>query len=269
MGESFGIIACPLFEDEIIHELESDPTVSRVAVIENPFSENLMEKAKERSNKEWAMIIEDDLQDIDHSEDVVIWMKDIGLHVCPEELRDEVISTLDRMDPLCSTILMFYGLCGNALKDFDSICERYSSVVFVLRDEKEGRIADDCVAAVIGGASNYLQLMKEQTGVMYVTPGWADNWKSLTANSRMLEGVDMDHKEFTRMLFDMAGYEKVLKICTGLQDEGRFEERTREFAEEYGFRIEEMEGNLDVVDHTYRTARQRHLADAKGKALSN
>ena len=63
---------------------------------------------------------------------------------------------------------------------------------------------------------------------------------------------------FSKMIFEMAGYEKVLTIRTGLGDEDLADEKTKEFAEMYDFVIEELEPGwttLRVTEDAWEAAR--------------
>lgn len=266
---TLGIIACPMLEDEIVHCRENDPDVDRVFVVRNEHCFSLVDKMAAR-DMEISFIDEEDFlrNGIDLPKEGfhwVVWMKDVGLHEEPKDLREEVLKSLEVIDGAFDTILLFYGLCGNALNDIDSWTkERSRTPVEILRS-RDGKIVDDCIAVAIGGQDNYLRLLKKYPGILYFTPAFATNWDQMSKRMELFKGIDQDDDSMMRMVFEMAEYDTVMKLPTGLGDESEFERCTRCFADRYDFNVRTLEKGwctLDAVDFSYGRAKEL-LACAK------
>jgi hypothetical protein len=67
----------------------------------------------------------------------------------------------------------------------------------------------------VGGTDGYLRLLKRYPGVFYLTPGWAENWRTLMNKMEITRGIDGDDLATLRWMFEMAGYKLALKIQTG------------------------------------------------------
>ena len=242
MGQGrLGIIGCPVLEDEIVYLLTSDRDLKDVFVVEDDNSEKLIQKLRAKGVP-IVPIKEGDIAGLPNGagRSVLVWMKSMGLHEDPGELGREVSRTVMTLDGHCSVILLFYGLCGNAFKDMDRLLEPVRTPVVILRDE-EGRIVDDCIAVPLGGTDGYLRLLKRYAGVFYMTPAWADNWRTLFNKMEITRGTEMGDLDMLRMIFEMTGYNRVLMIDTGLGDREILRTRTHEFAQEFGFRELELE----------------------------
>jgi hypothetical protein len=181
-------------------------------------------------------------------------MKSMGLHEEPKELGAEVARTVKLLDDSCSAILLFYGLCGNAFKNMNILFEDVRTPVLILTDE-QGQIVDDCIAVPLGGTDGYLRLLKRYAGVFYMTPAWAENWPDLIKKMEITRGTDMTNLDMLRMLFEMAGYNRVLRIDTGLGDRKNFHAHVREFSQEFNFKEVDLEPGFvstKVSEDAYR-----------------
>lgn len=251
-----GIIGCPVLEDELVYLLSSDDEISRIYVIDNGECENFIRKLKKSAPEmELTLIDEGSIPSVrsDAGLTVIVCMMSIGLHEYPEELRNEVLATARKLESSCGAILVFYGLCGNAFKNFDEISKQIQCPVVILTDETD-RIVDDCIAVPLGGTDQYLALLKRYPGVFYMTPGWAENWEVLLSKMELFRGTDASDVETLKFIFDMAGYSKVLKIPTGLGDAETLDRKTTEFARIFGFEehcLEKEWCSLKVIKHSY------------------
>ena len=79
----------------------------------------------------------------------------ISLQQTPAALRATVMSEMWKMEPSCASILVWYGLCGNAFQNIDSLTTGLRGPVVILKDCRD-KIVDDCVGAVLGGSEEYL-----------------------------------------------------------------------------------------------------------------
>jgi len=255
------MIGCPILEDEMAHIIAKDKDIERVCFIDTDECRNLVRKLRQlRPDANISFIGEGDIDSFHNSEGLstLIWMKSMALHEDPDRLRDEVVETMGMMDRVCDSILMFYGLCGNAFKDIDSLTEGFNSPVVILRDEQD-RIVDDCICVPLGGTEGYLSLLKRYPGVFYMTPAWAENWEELIRTMEIFRGME-DGKGWDdlRILFQYANYSQILKIHTGLGDEEILHQKSREFAEIFDFEeitLEDGWCSLDVTENSYAKAK--------------
>lgn len=264
-----GIIGCPILEDEIVHAVGRDRDIRKVIIVRTEDSANLIRKMGALDGCPPVEIIgPDDIGSVDEKElTLLVLMKPMALHEDPKVLREEVAKTIAEVAAVCRSILLFYGLCGNAFKDVGPLMEEAKRPITVLSDQ-EGRPVDDCIAAVLGGTDGYLRLLKRYPGVFYLTPAWAENWRELMGKMEITRGVDKDDLSTIKWMFELAGYKLALKIPTGLGDQDLFDSRIDEFIQVFNFERGELESehvSLDCVDRSYDRAKSL-LADRSEQA---
>ncbi len=249
-----GLIGCVLMGDEITHMISQDNDVSRVLILENEESEGIASKL---SNLDVPLtMIEEDFRQIEAPDgfEVLIWMKPMALHEDPNKLKNEVLDSLRIMDSVCDSILLFYGLCGNAFERMEEVRGEVGNPIHILTDE-EGETVDDCIGAVVGGKKEYLDLLRKYPGVMYLTPMWADNWREMLVKTGILP--DADDLDVVKTIFEMTGYEKVLKIDTGLGAREEFDEKVEDFAKAFDFKQETYDScTLKVIAKSWEESKK-------------
>lgn len=211
-GGVLGIIGCPILEDEVVYAVSRDAEVRKVYVIENEDSKNLLRKLEKLPDKPPIVRITMDHLDLlgdGNGFRVLVLMKSVALHEEPQRLRKEVLAAVKEVAPHCSSILLFYGLCGNAFRESLGPLMYGDGQVHILCDE-EGRTVDDCIAAVLGGTDGYLRLLKRYPGVFYLTPAWAENWQEMMGKMEITRGMDPGDLSTLKWMFDLAGYRKAL-----------------------------------------------------------
>lgn len=211
-GGVLGIIGCPILEDEVVYAVSRDAEVRKVYVIENEDSKNLLRKLEMLPDKPPIVRITMDHLDLlgdGNGFRVLVLMKSVALHEEPQRLRKEVLAAVKEVAPHCSSILLFYGLCGNAFRESLGPLMYGDRQVHILCDE-EGRTVDDCIAAVLGGTDGYLRLLKRYPGVFYLTPAWAENWQEMMGKMEITRGMDPGDLSTLKWMFDLAGYRKAL-----------------------------------------------------------
>jgi hypothetical protein len=261
-----GMIGCPILEDEMAYILARDGEITRFWFVETDECRNLMRKLGQlRPDAVMGMVPESEIDSLSPPDGLstLIWMKSMALHEDPDRLRDEVVETMSTMERKCGSILMFYGLCGNAFKDIDTISKDFTTPVTILRDEKD-QIVDDCICVPLGGTEGYLSLLKRYPGVFYMTPAWAENWEELIRTMEIFRGME-DGKGWDdlKFVFEMANYTQLLKIHTGLGDEEILDSKSREFAEIFDFEeltLEDGWCSLDITERSYARAKS-YLGD--------
>ncbi len=256
-----GIVGCPILEDEIVHSIMRDTEIANVLVIENDDSRNLLRKLKKAGTKANVLSIkESDLDTLPGSGfNLLVLMKSMALHEDPQILRREVAKAIDLIGPKCKSIMLFYGLCGNAFKHLPEIEAETRHQLTLLTDE-QGRPVDDCIAAVLGGTDGYYRLLKRYPGVFYLTPAWAENWRELIFKMELTRGVDKGDLSMLKWMFDTAGYKKALILDTGLGDREVFEEKVEDFVREFHFERASLEKEfitLEAVERSYDRAKSK------------
>jgi hypothetical protein len=253
------IIGCPILEDEIVHTAGRDKSISKVIVVRTDDSIRLIEKLNNLKGHPPIQLIEPgDIGTIDENDfTLLVLMKPMALHEDPRVLREEVSKTISEVAAVSRSILLFYGLCGNAFKDIGPLMEAAKLPITVLSDQ-EGCPVDDCIAAVLGGTDGYLRLLKRYPGVFYLTPAWAENWRELMSKMEITRGVDKNDLSTIKWMFELAGYKLALKIPTGLGDQVLFDRRVDEFVQVFNFErgeLEEEHITLDCVNRSYERAK--------------
>jgi hypothetical protein len=254
-----GIVGCPILEDEIVHSVLRDTDIANVVVIENDDSHNLIRKLRKAGTKaRVSSINESELDALPQGGfNLLVLMKSMALHEDPQILRREVAKAVELIGPLCRSIMLFYGLCGNAFKHLPDIEAETKHQLTLLTDE-QGRPVDDCIAAVLGGTDGYYSLLKRYPGVFYMTPGWAENWRELIFKMELTRGVDKGDLSMLKWMFETAGYKKVLILDTGLGNREVFEEKVDDFVREFRFERVSLEKEfltLEAVERSYDRAK--------------
>lgn len=250
-----GLIGCVLMEDEMEHMISKDDGVSRIVLLDNEESEGLSDKLSDMDIPV-LKVKEGDLHRLGPADgfEILVWMKPMALHEDPDELKDEVAGSLRTLDSICDSVLLFYGLCGNAFENMEEVRGGVVNRVHILTDE-EGKTVDDCIGAVVGGKREYLDLLRKYPGVMYLTPMWADNWREMMVKTGI--SPDVDDVDLLRQIFEMTGYKKVLKIDTGLGAQEEFDEKVEDFARTFNFETETYDDcTLKVIENSWKESKK-------------
>lgn len=252
---TMGIIACKMFEDEIVHVIENDSSIDDVIVIKNENFEGLTSKLDDIRHPYTLSPfdnVDENLNSSDNSDGyyIVVNMLEFGLHVNPSDLKNEVYKKVDELSQFSDGILVFYGLCGNVLGNIEHDFENVSCQVRILK-ENSGQVVDDCIGAVLGGRKKYLKALTSSRGVgtFFLTPMWAANWKEMIKEAGFTSDP-YDHK-MAKFAFDYAGYKNAGKIETGLNYEKNFEVKVDEFADAFNFDIIKFKGDLSLIENCY------------------
>lgn len=258
-----GLIGCRLFEDEIAYVLSKDEQVARIWVVKNEESEDLMLKLERAGVKRKARLVEEEkLPDLPQPKalTVIVWLKPMALHSKPEKLNEEVHATITKLEARCGSVLLFYGLCGNAFKHLERDAKSHDVPIVILKDQGD-QIVDDCIGTALGGTEEYYQLLKKSSGTFFLTPMWAANWRELFHKVQILP--DPNDVEGARYIFQCVGYKRVYKMDTGLGDQEKFDREIDEFARLFEFEKGSVPCTLSVVERSYQMAK-----DALGQFTS-
>jgi hypothetical protein len=244
-------IACRMFEDEIVHIVESDDSIRSLLVIDNADSGGLVTKLTDACC-DYKLVAEASLPDCQGDEGLtlIVEMLELALHAKPEHLKEVVYSKAREMAAHSDGILLFYGLCGNVLGKVDTELADLPCPVRILKEDN-GDVIDDCIGAVLGGRAAYLEKLKSFKGVgtFFMTPMWAAHWREMVVSAGMTP--DADNIKLSKFVFDYAGYKNVAKMDTGLYYEKQFEAKVKEFAGLFDFDIIDMKANPDLLVRCY------------------
>lgn len=254
------LICCRMFEDEIVHLLEKDPLAREITVVHNDESEGIQQKLG-TSGVPYHLTPMESLNPDDFKNDdfhVVIQILEFALHAVPAKLKDEVYANIHKFTPFSDGILLFYGLCGNILRDVEKDFADHKCKVAILK-EPNGEIIDDCIGAVLGGREAYLQTLKsfKGEGAFFLTPMWAANWRDMLVSSGF--GKDPYNIETSRYVFSEVGYKHVARVETGLKYETDFYDQVDEFAGLFEFDIMSIPASLETLKMCYRNFRDTIL----------
>lgn len=256
------IIACRIFEDEIIHLIKNDSQITKVLVQDSPDAAGILGKLSDNSIPH-TVCSANEIEYMAYTEKetnyiLVLNILGFSLDASPQLLKESVYKEVGSMSNYADTILIFYGLCGNVLGNINSDFAHLSCPVHILREE-DGEVIDDCIGASLGGRINYLKALKEAggDGIYFLTPMGAAFWREMAVIARLTN--DPENTTMIKIVFDYSGYKKVGKIDTGLAYEKSFDENVEKFAQTLDFQIVNMEGTVKIVEQSYQRAKQAIL----------
>ncbi len=258
-GKALGMIGCQVFEDEMVHLISCDDSIDHVMIVESPESKSLFEKLS-KTDRAGKVAFRKEMR-VDEGPTgegftVIIQVLPISLHQTPAALRAMVMSEIWKMEPSCRAILLFYGLCGNAFKNIDSLTSGLRTRVVILRDCRD-KIVDDCVGAVLGGTEEYLNFLKTDKGGYPLNTMWASNFREFMNKIQLIgENSDIDELKF---VFQCMDYSKIVKLDTGLGG-AEYHRKIQEIARLFCFEVLTVPCTLKVIDATYQNAKE-HLDD--------
>ena len=161
---------------------------------------------------------------------------DFGLHIVPDKLRSALQEAIDAVDPEIETILLGYGMCSQAVI---GLTARHATLV-VPR-------VDDCIAIFMGSRAAYDMQCKAEPGTYYLTKGWIEVGD--TPFSEYEESVKRLGPERAARVqkIMLKNYTRLALINTGLYDIEKYREYTRQTAERFNLRYEEIQGSNDLI----------------------
>ncbi|KXS41784.1 MAG: Protein of unknown function (DUF1638) [Methanolobus sp. T82-4] len=257
------LIGCKILEDEITHVLSRYNKNTRIILIDDRESMDLERKLRSQDTP-FSMAPVDRIRNFIPPEDpgsvkkkfmsllgkkyedemiVVIKIMPLGLHVDSNELRNVVARQIRLMSEFSDGVLLFYGLCGNALKDIGN-SEDISVPLYVLKD-KNGEHVDDCISIALGGNRRYEEELERynDTATLYFTPLWASSWKDM-------KDIPADPEKISEYRYSFR-IGRVARLDTGLEFEKDFDSRIKELAQKFNAEVVELKGNTDIVENCY------------------
>jgi hypothetical protein len=228
-----GIISCQVFEWELAHILDKRSDIDNIYMLGTPENRSFSQCL----NNHDVMFIRDPyfLPRLSRSLDLLINILPIGLHIDIDELEYECNENINTMKDCASSILLLYGLCGNALKN---VVLR-NDVKISYPCDGEG-LVDDCIYSIMG-RQRYFEELK-RNGSFFITPGYVNH------RDRMFERIDN-----TKLMVELDGYERALIIEEGIESDEYFP-RARILAEDLGLPVEWARTDLSFLEDTVASA---------------
>lgn len=256
-----GMIVCPMLEDEAIYNIENDPEIDDVYLVNSSFNETIIPKLRQHGIR-YETISQTKALSGDFDKErfsVIIWVMFMGLHEDINMLNMEVTNQIVTMFRSVDSIMLYYGRCGRGL---DNIC-RWASVnipipVMIFRN-RDGSICDDCICIPIGGTDRYLNLLRKYPGRLYFTPAMASNFEGFLSSMELFNGLDTKNTEIMKIILDMAGYTEVMEVQTGMGDQENFDRNIDEFTEKYHLvrtKLEDGWADSSLTDMNYDNAKR-------------
>jgi len=163
-----GIVACQIFEDELATILNAHPGIGGIVMRRTKENRRV---ARHLSRLPTYCNDYDLLPSRCTGMEILVEVLPAALHTSPEGLADACNEAIDAMKLTTRTVLLLYGLCGNALS---GVFSRSDVHLVILED---GGIADDCFAGLLGKES-YLRELARQ-GSFFLTKGWVTHWDAI------------------------------------------------------------------------------------------
>jgi len=179
-----------------------------------------------------------------------------GLHdLGGAAMRARLQEIADAADPArYEALLLGYALCGNGVAGLES-----RALPLVIPR------AHDCIALLMGSRQRYQEYFDSSPGVYFRSTGWLERGEDLDqATTRIVRdrtgcGYTLEDliarygDDNGRYLFDQfSGYQRAYRrltyIETGLEPDGRFEQRARDEAVRRGWEFELISGDLRLFE---------------------
>ena len=246
-----GILTCEILELEFARLLAADKEVSRITVLEDERSANLI-TALESINKDSIKRIpslKTFAPAVESSLEVLVAVLELALHNRKLTLQQGLIDAAAAIGPHVDALILGYGLCGNALENPQELLSDAGVPIFIPMDEDHP--IDDCIGLLIGGRQRYYEEQCKVAGTFFMIPGWTYHWK------RMFE------QEFGNLSPEMAKrlfkhYERSLLISTPIMSLEDMQKNSKAFNELFGLHTDVCKGTLTILQKTWDTAKE-HL----------
>ncbi|NOX33047.1 MAG: DUF1638 domain-containing protein [Deltaproteobacteria bacterium] len=256
-----GVLTCEILELEIAYLLKNDKSISKISIINSKACQGLI-KALEKDGSRHFSVLEsfDEVNPSkDEKLDVLIHVLEIGMHSRKPRLQRALFTESRKIGALADTLFLGYGLCGNALKDPDTLFSHLDIPFFLPRDK--GHPVDDCVGLFIGGRDSYYAEQIKEAGTFFMTPGWTTHWKAIF------------EKDFGNISLKTAKrlfkhYKRTLLVSTPVMEDSQMEKNIREFNDLFHCYSEISQGSIKMLAHAWHAAIKRIQTDLVRQATS-
>lgn len=274
------IVACRILEEELFHVLSLKNAFDYLFIADTKEAKALARHLK-KVNIPYAPLPPDRMPDmirqtksscksniirrlfIKHppEEDfiVVVHILELGLHRDLKLLRREVYTAIEQMSAYSDGILLFYGLCGNSLKNIENDLPDIRCPIYLLKDGEDNRV-DDCISIALGGNKKYEEAFEacRGKGTLFFTPMWASNWKDVDAPANKQEDLATICDSFKRHHIS-----RIVKIERDKRYDPAFEQNVKQFAEMFGMEVASMPGTSEIVEECYSNAKNAIMHEYK------
>jgi len=245
---TIGILTCEILELEFAHLLNIDEDITCVTVLENNRSAGILKALESNGsgNTNQISVLESFAPDPANRMEALVQVLELGLHSHKKRLQEGLVKAACEMASRVDTLMLGYGLCGNALEKPDEVFADVGVPFIIPMDEDHP--VDDCVGLIIGGRRAYYEEQCKVAGTFFMIPGWTRHWR------RMFE------QEFGNLSVDIArrlfkNYERSLLIPTPIMSEKAMQQNSAEFNKLFGFRQEIRQGTLDILERAWDSAK--------------
>ena len=265
-----GILMCPVFNDELVHNLIGDADIDKIIVLTNQFTNELCDKLN-ASGLRYESIPESDFSQSELNKSisgytVLIRTNNLGLHGNPSALKDMIEAQIGEMQPYIDVLGVYYCQCGNADWDVSEWCDSNGYKPTFTYRGNDGKVCYDCVCVAFGSISGYMAMREKYGSIFYLTPAIAYHLEDFAASGAMgftLDSISEEIREkfgirtdldIIRWLVKQGSIEQSLMIDTGLVDHADFEKTFLKRSDQLGLRpirIEDGLVSLDAVDSIY------------------
>jgi len=244
-----GIITCEILELEIAYLLSRDSEVAGVTVVEDETSSGFIQALESmgRFEPRRIPILRGFTPSYMDGCEVLVRVLELALHNRKWLLQEGLGKAVQEMARYVDGIVLGYGLCGNALEKPEQLFADAGAPIFIPMDEDHP--VDDCVGLIIGGRECYYGEQCKESGTFFMIPGWTKHWKRLFEK----EYGTMDPKIAKRIFSD---YKRSLLLPNPVLSEEKMKENIEEFNFMFGLRTEVREGSLDILDKTWKNAKE-------------
>lgn len=251
-----GIITCQILELEFAHLLSVDTEVSDVFVVDNEFSAGLLSELKRHGKKPVHRLAtpREFGKRPSNGHHVFIWVMEVGLHSDINNLQRHVVSSVKEMARHVDSILLGYGLCGNALNHVQDLFSEVGVPVILPMDEDHP--VDDCVGLIIGGRENYYAQQRECAGTIFMNAGFSRHWQKFMDPVLPEKLQPKKEKILKRMMRD---YKRSLLLPTKVLGETEMMANIETFNAKFGLRTESIPGTLALLEKAWQEAKHNGL----------
>jgi hypothetical protein len=270
-----GILMCPVFNDELLHNLTGDAEIDDIVVLTNQHTKDLCNRL-DASGLTYRPIRESDFdpegfRGTVRGFTVLIRTNSIGLHGDPSALKCMIEKQIEEMQPCIDVLGAYYCQCGNDSWDVSEWCRSMGyRPAFTYRGD-DGYVCQDCVGVAFGSNGRYMDIRARYGNVFYFIPAIANRLEDFASSGAMgftLENISEDLREqfgiradldIIRWLVRKGGIEYSLKVDTGLTDSAEYDRMFLKRSEELGLnpiRLDEGLVTLDAVDSLYENCKR-------------
>jgi len=261
-----GIIACEIFEEELLKLLSEYDNIDRIILVSSDSSKEFQRMLETNYNYDKITVARElcstKFLKRQAPLEVVINILPFALHLYAEDIKREVVAASKEIEKHVDYILLLYGLCGNALGSIrELLINNKIKVPFDILTNEKGEIMDDCICALIGSSENYLNELEQTTNIFFMTHGWAKHWPRLleekTRNvgpKKMAELSQMDVKEKFKMALGSSDYKRVIGIELDFIDKSNFRAKCKEFASNFNSEVVIREGTINTLRDSFDRA---------------